>query len=224
MRVLIVDDHVLYREGLASLLVNYPDFSVVGEAGSVREAIDKAIDLKPDLVLMDISLPDGTGLDALRTIVSQRPETKVVMLTIHETDDLLLSAIRNGAAGYLLKNISSSKLVMSLHALERGETALSRTMVTRIVGEFQRIGKTRETDSGIMNLLTAREVEVLRMLGKGAMNEEIAARLYISKNTVKVHIHNILSKLNFQNRQEAAQFARRNLTGDAAIDPPVMGH
>ena len=224
MKVLIVDDHILYREGLVSMLASYPDFSVVGEAGSVREAIDRTIEMKPDLVLMDISLPDGTGLEALRAIVSHRPDTKVVMLTIHETEDLLLTAIRYGAVGYLVKSITMSKLILSLRALGRGETALSRTMISRVVDEFQRVTKTGVRDDKVLDLLTAREEEVLRMLGKGAMNQEIAKQLYISPNTVKVHIHNILKKMNFRNRKEAAQFARRNFLSDPAIEPPAFRH
>jgi DNA-binding NarL/FixJ family response regulator len=224
MKVMIVDDHILYREGLANMLDNYPDFSVIGEAGTVREAVEKALDLNPDLILMDISLPDGTGLEALKAIISQRPDTKVVMLTIHETEDLLLSAIRNGAVGYLVKSITMAKLVLSLRALERGETALSRTMTTRIVDEYQRVSKTGYRDDKALDLLTVREEEILKMLGKGAGNQEIARQLVISTNTVKVHIHNILKKMNFRNRKEAAQFARRYYLNDPYIEPPMYLH
>jgi DNA-binding NarL/FixJ family response regulator len=219
MNVLIVDDHVLYRECLAGMLGNYPEFSVIGEVGTVREAIDTTLDRNPDVVLMDISLPDGNGLEAMRAILSQRPDTKVVMLTIHETEDLLLSAIRNGAVGYLVKSIASSKLIMSLRALERGEAALSRTMISSIVGELQRTSMHTDTDQGLLRLLTARELEVLKLLGVGARNQEIANRLYISENTVKVHVHNVIKKMNFRNRKEAAQFSLRNGISDPMIDP-----
>jgi len=209
MNLLIVDDHILFREGLVSVLSSSPKLLVVGEAGSYHEAIEKAIRLKPDVVLMDISLPDGSGLEAMRAILSHRPETKVVILTVHETDDLLLEAIRNGAVGYLLKNIPASKLITTLSALEQGETALSRTMITRVVRAFQRQSEIGYPDKKGLNLLTARELEILKFLSSEVSNQEIANRLYISENTVKVHIHNILKKLEFRNRKELVQFARR---------------
>ncbi len=191
------------------MLSSYPDFSIVGEAGTVRGAIEKTLELNPDLVLLDISLPDGSGIDALREIIAQRPDTKIVMLTIHEEDDLLLSAIRFGAVGYLLKNIPILKLVKTLRGLANGEVALSRKMTTRIVEEYSRIGKTHESNDHCANILTTRELEVLQLLGNGATNQNIANRLVLSENTVKVHVHNILDKLNLRNRREAAEFARR---------------
>jgi len=210
LKVLIVDDHNLFREGLVSLLSSYPDISIVGEAGTVRGAIEKTLELDPDLVLLDISLPDGSGIDALRDILTQRPDIKVVMLTIHDTDELLLSAIRSGAAGYLLKDIPISKLVMSLRGLAQGEIALSRRMTTRIVEEFRRVGKTQELGNhNTTDVLTMRELEILQLLGTGATNQNIADRLVLSENTVKVHVHNILEKLNLRNRREAALYARR---------------
>jgi DNA-binding NarL/FixJ family response regulator len=131
------------------------------------------------------------------------------MLTIHEADDLLLSAIRNGAVGYLLKNIPIAKLVQTLHGLENGELAMSRRMTTRIVEEFSRTEKTHEFGNHSANKLTMRELEVLHLLGTGATNQNIADRLVLSENTIKVHVHNILEKLNLRNRREAAQYSRR---------------
>jgi two-component system nitrate/nitrite response regulator NarL len=209
MKILIVDDHVLFREGLVSLLVNQPDLTVVGEAGSVGEAITKTCDLKPDLVLIDLHLPDADGLEAIKIILSKRPETKVVVLTIYESEDLFISAIRNGAVGYLNKKMPLAKLLLSLRALNRGEAALSRTMASRLLTEFQRMGKTSQSDKSDLDILTPREMEVLELLGSNATNQEIADRLVIAENTVKVHVHNILEKLNFQNRYQAGKFARR---------------
>ena len=209
MRILIVDDHILFREGLVSMLSNYPDISVVGEAGTVSSAIEKTIELNPDLVLLDISLPDGSGIDALREILAHQPNTKIVMLTIHESDDLFLAAIRNSAVGYLLKNIPISKLLKTLRGLANGEAALSRKMTARIVEEYSRTGKTHEFGNHGEKMLTTRELEILQLLGTGATNHEIADRLVLSENTVKVHVHNILEKLNLRNRLEAAQYARR---------------
>jgi DNA-binding NarL/FixJ family response regulator len=209
VKILIVDDHNLFREGLVSLLSDFPDMFVVGEAGTVRGAVDKTVELNPDLVLLDISLPDGSGIDALRDILAHRPETKVVMLTIYEADDLLLSAIRNGAVGYLLKNIPISKLVKALRSLANGEVAISRRMTTRIVEEFSRIGKTHDFGNHNADMLTMREMEILQILSTGATNQNIADHLVLSENTVKVHVHNILEKLNLRNRREAALYARR---------------
>lgn len=208
MKILIVDDHVLFREGLVSMLSNYPDISVVGEAATVNGAIEKSTKLHPDVVLLDISLPDGSGIDALKEILACWPDTKIIMLTINESDDLLISAIRNGAVGYLLKNIPIAKLITILHAVENGEAALSRRMTARIVEEFTQIGKSRQVNGQNEQLLTVREAEILRLLGTGATNQVIADQLVISVNTVKVHVHNILEKLNLRNRREAEQFAQ----------------
>ena len=208
-KVLVVDDHNLFREGLASLLAKQDDFHVVGEAGSVRDAIEKSRLLNPDLILMDISLPDGTGLEATKAILDFKPEVKIVMLTIHEADDLLFIALRNGAIGYLLKNIPAKELLKSLRALERGEVALSRTLTGRIVKEFRRVGNAQVYSDQSLSDLTKREIEVLKFLGLGSTNGEIAQNLYISENTVKVHVHNILKKLKLRNRSEAYLLAQR---------------
>ena len=209
MKVFIVDDHVLFREGLASLLESQVDFHVVGEAGSAKSAIAKIPNQDPDLVLLDITLPDGDGLEVLHAILQNKPGTRVVMLTIHESDDVLFAALRAGARGYLLKGTPIKNLLASLRAIDRGEPALTRSMTGRLVEEFSRISA---LDEGSQDLspLTPRELEVLAELGKDASNSEIAERLVITENTVKVHIHNILKKLNLQNRGEAGRFFRRN--------------
>ena len=211
MRILLVDDHDLFLEGLVSLLRRQPEFKVVGEARSVREAITVAHDLKPDLVLMDFGLPDGTGADAAQAILADRPETNIVFLTMHEDDELLFEAIQSGAKGYLLKNVPVSKLLASLRGLERGEAALSRTMTRRLLDMLSRL-KMMRTPGWVdhPNGLTARELEVLRELAMGASNREIAESLCISQNTVKNHVHRILTKLNLNTRQEAASYARRH--------------
>ncbi len=209
MRILLVDDHALFREGLASLLSNQPDFTVVGEAGSGREAISKAFELGPDLVLMDISLPDINGMEAAKTILSRQPNTKIVMLTIHETDDLLLNAIAHGAKGYLLKNTSLNKILASLRALERGEAALSRTMISRVLDEFTRMASRRVPEPDGLENLTDRELEIIQLLAEKATNRQIAERLSITETTVKVHVHNIFDKLEIKNRREAARFYRQ---------------
>jgi DNA-binding NarL/FixJ family response regulator len=209
MKVLTVDDHILFREGLVSLLSDHPDFTVVGEAGTVREAVAMALELKPDLVLLDLNLPDGSGLDVIKSILSRRPETKIVILTVHETEDLLLAAIRDGAIGYIVKNTPVSELLLSLRALARGEAALSRTMTTRLVRSVHRLDKSINEDDPDLEELTPREIEVLQLLGARATNQEIADQLVIAENTAKVHVYNILKKLEFNSRQEAGKFARR---------------
>jgi DNA-binding NarL/FixJ family response regulator len=209
MRILVVDDQVLFREGIVGLLESQPDLSVVGEAGSVHEAIAKAIDLEPDLILMDIALPDGSGVEAVRMIHAHLPETIIVMLTIHESDELLLDAIQAGAKGFLLKNTPLVKLLASLHGIGRGEAAISRKMTFRVLDEFSRIGKLpAQTDPKLAHL-TLRELDVLAELAQKYTNREIAERLSISENTVKIHVHKILAKLNLSNRREAGKFARR---------------
>lgn len=222
MDILIVDDHVLFREGLRSVLSKQPDLHVVGEAGTVVEAIEKGLELKPDLILMDIGLPDGSGIDAMKAILPELSETKVVILTMYESDDLLFSAIRHGAKGYIYKNTPVNKLLASLRALSQGQAAFSRTMTSRILDEFARLSSIRKSSGEGINLLTSRELEILEQLGSGATNREIAESLYISENTVKIHVHNILDKLKLKNRQEAATFARRHGIGSSTPDvsPP----
>lgn len=209
IKVLIVDDHVLLRDGLIRLFEPQADFEVVGDVGTVRDAVTKTLELEPDLVLMDIWLPDGDGVEATQTILAKRPKTKVVMLTMHESDESLFAAIRSGAKGYLLKNTPAVKLVAALRALGRGEAALSREMTGRLMNEFVRIGKLQPLDSTGLDSLTTRELEVLQHLATGATNREIASQLFISENTVKHHVHSILKKLKMKNRREVADFTNR---------------
>ena len=217
MKILIVDDHFLYREGLASLISKQDGLSVVGEAGSVCEAIEKTLELNPDLVLMDIGLPDGSGVDAATTILAHKPRTLIVMLTGYEADELLFASIRNGAVGYLLKNSPASELIQSLKAIGRGEAALSRTMTLKVLEEFHRVGRLYEPVQTDLSILTERELQVLKLLGTGATNREIAARLMIAENTAKIYVHNILKKLKLRNRREAGEFARRH-----RVNPPII--
>lgn len=210
MKILIVDDHVLFREGLVSLLKAQPGINVVGEAGCVHEAIAMARELNPDLILMDFGLPDGTGLDATQAILADQPEINIVFLTVHEQDARLFAAIRSGAKGYLLKNVPVSRLLTYLRGVECGEAAISGAMASRILDEFARLGSARASGQAEVGELTSREIVILKELATGATNREIASRLFISENTVKNHVGNILTKLNLRNRREAASFAQRH--------------
>lgn len=222
MKVLLVDDHVLFREGLVSLLNSQPDFQVIGEAGAVQEAISMVRSLKPDLVLMDFGLPDGTGLDATKIILANYPEVKIVFLTVHEEDDRLFAAIRCGAKGYLLKNVPVVKLLAFLRRIEHGEVAISSAMASRILAEFARTEPTRGRERMETGELTIRELEVLRELALGASNREIAERLVIAENTVKNHVRNILAKLNLRNRREATRYARNQGLVQPSIERPAL--
>ncbi len=216
IKTLIVDDHALFREGLASLLAGQPDFTVIGEAACVQGAIAMAHDLRPDLVLMDFTLPDGTGLDATRAILGRHPDTKIVFLTVHEDDERLFAAIRSGAKGYMLKNVPVAKLLEHLRGLERNEAAILPAMTGRILEELARTRPGQQPDHSALTQLTSRELDVLRELTKGASNREIAERLFITENTVKNHVGNILNKLNLPNRREAARFACQYGLGDSS--------
>lgn len=218
IKVMIVDDHTMLREGLVSLLEPQPDFEVVGEAGTVDEAVEKAIALKPDLVLMDYGLPGGSGVDATRAILRELPETNIVFLTVHEADDDLFAALRSGAKGYLLKNIPVSKMIAALRGLARGEAPLSRQMTSRVVAEFTHGRPLSRERSGAAHALTKRELEVLMAMTTGATNREIADRLYVSVNTIKNHVHSILEKLELKDRRAAIRFAREQGLGDSKFN------
>jgi two-component system nitrate/nitrite response regulator NarL len=205
--VLVIDDHVLFRDGLISLFQSTTDFRVVDQAGTVSEGIEKAFHHRPDIILMDFSLPDGTGLDATRVILDEIPECKIVFLTVFETDENLLKAIRLGAKGYMLKNISSSSLLASLRALAKGEIAMSRKMMSRVV-EFSRAMPVPASDD-LLAKLSPRELDILAALQDGASNTQIARQLYLSENTVKHHIHSILEKLGVENRRQAGVVAKQ---------------
>jgi len=206
IRILVVDDHVLFREGLVSIIRSEPGIEVVGQAGSVHDAIELAASLKPEVVLMDFGLPDGTGAEAAQVILEKDPDCKIIFLTMSEEDEDLFSAIRSGAKGYLLKNMHPSKLVATVKSVCEGESALSRTMTLRLMEELAR---SKTIGSKGDPTLTQRELEVLRELAAGHSNSEIAANLVIAENTVKYHVHSILNKLGISDRREAADYARK---------------
>ena len=178
--------------------------------GTVQEAVTTVLTLRPDVVLMDFSLPDGTGADATRQIIQDYPACKVVFMTMSERDEDLIAAIRSGAVGYLMKNMSPAKLVTALRAVEKGESALSRSMTLRLMAELSRSREPEPAADPALGKLTRREKEVLVELAAGKSNQEIARQLFLSENTVKYHVHSLLDKLNLRDRTEAARFAREH--------------
>jgi DNA-binding NarL/FixJ family response regulator len=205
MRVLVADDHSLFRDGIVSLL-EAAGFDVVGQAGDGQAAVEAALRLRPDLVLLDIGLPKLNGLEALKRIRQAEPDLRVVMLTVSDEDADLFEAIRLGANGYMLKNLTAKEFLEMIEGLDRGEAAISRRTATRLMQGF---GGQRPTGSSDPSLLTRREVELLQLVAQGFSNKAIAAQLTVSENTVKYHIRNILQKLGVQNRTEAAAQAIR---------------
>jgi DNA-binding NarL/FixJ family response regulator len=206
IRLLLADDHHLFRKGLASLLEKESGFEVVAEAEDGAEAIRKAQAVKPDLVLMDIHMPGVNGLEATRQITRTVPATRVVILTVSEDDEHLFEAIKCGAHGYLSKKVEPEEFRQLLEGIFRGEAPLSRATAARILKEFAaRASKTPETRP--VDDLTEREKEVLQLLAAGLTNKEIGSRLDIAENTVKNHLKSILGKLHLQNRVQAAALA-----------------
>jgi DNA-binding NarL/FixJ family response regulator len=210
IRIVIVDDHVLFREGLATIIRQEADIDVVGLVGTVQEAVEIVSTLKPDIVLMDFSLPDGTGADATRKIIQEAPDCKVVFLTMSDREEDLLAAIRSGAVGYLMKNLTPAKLVASLRSVQRGESALSRSMTLQLMKELSRTRAPEPPQDPALGKLTPREIDILREIAAGKSNLEIAQTLYITENTVKYHAHSIFEKLNLHDRNEVARFAREH--------------
>ena len=202
MRILLVEDHILFQESLGRLLDAQPDMTVVGGAASVVDAVVKARQFKPDIILMDFTLPDGTGMEATQTILAEQPAIKIIFLTIHEEDEKIFDAIRHGALGYLPKNVSSSRLLSYLRGLERGEVALQPEVTARILKEFAHMPARDGLSAEARSRLTARQREILQELKTGASNRQIAARLVISEQTVKNHVSRILKKLNIKSRHE----------------------
>ena len=201
IRLLLVDDHALFREGLAGLFAYQPDFAVVGEAEDARGALALALQLRPDLVLMDIDMPGEDGVAATRQLKTALPATIVVMLTVYDDADKLLEAFKAGAQGYLVKNIRSAELLDQLRRLANGEVAISRRIAARLLEEFQGQEAAEPGEQ-----LTARELEVLQLVAARLLNKEIAQRLGISENTVKNHLKSILAKLHLTSRQQAAVY------------------
>ncbi|MDO8691862.1 MAG: response regulator transcription factor [Dehalococcoidia bacterium] len=207
--VLLVDDHALFRDGLVSLLSLQDDIEVVGVANDGLEALEKARELVPDLILMDVKMPRCNGLEATRLIKEEMPHIRIVMLTVSEDDQDLFQAVKNGAEGYLVKTLNAEELIDLLKGVFRGEAPLSRAMARKILHEFALQFRRSDAVHIPRGDLTRREVEVLQLVSEGAPDKQIAVHLCISQRTVKNHMHNILDKLHLQNRVQAATYALR---------------
>src|SRR4051794_18064729 len=210
MRVLLADDHPLFRDGLRSLL-EARGIDVVGEAINGRQAVDLSKRLRPDVVLMDLDMPELGGLEATRLISAAQPEVKVVVLTASEDDADLFEAIKSGAQGYLFKNLDSSEFFRMLDGVARGEPALTPGLARKLLGEFARPASPAQAPPSDAQVLTEREHEVLELLVQGiTTNRDLAERLIVSENTVKYHLRNILDKLHLQNRAQVVAYAMRH--------------
>ena len=209
LRVLLADDHALFREGLAGIIARQPDMEVVGEAGDGLEAIVKARELVPDLILMDVTMPGCDGIEATRRIKQELPAVTIVMLTVRDEEEKLFQAIKSGAQGYLLKDIHAREMLDLLKGAVRGEAAITPVLAGRMLEEFRRLGQlAHEIPEEESVVLTRREQEVLSLVAEKATDREIAEALSVSLSTVKSHIRNILAKLHVSSRREAARHAR----------------
>lgn len=207
LRVLVVDDHEVVRQGLVALLDRRSTFEVVAEAGTVAESLEQARIHQPDIVVMDVRLPDGSGVEACRAIRAELPSTRVVMLTSFPDDEAVLSAIVAGASGYLLKQIRARDLVAGLEAVGRGESLLDPAVTERVLDRIRRIAAGGGDE---LSVLTTQERKILTLVAEGKTNKQIAAEIFLSDKTVKNYVSSILSKLNLERRAQAAAYVARH--------------
>jgi DNA-binding NarL/FixJ family response regulator len=210
-RLLLADDHDLFREGLAGLIDAQPDLEVVGQACDGLEALTLAHDLHPDLIVMDINMPLCDGVEATRLIRAEWPEACILILTVHDEDEKLFEAIKAGANGYMLKNVGSADFLRGVRSILAGEAVLPPKLAARLVSEFARLASRAAPEAPLSDIhdLTPRERETLDLIAAGATDKEIAAQLTLSLHTVKSHVRSILTKLHAVNRRQAARLAGR---------------
>lgn len=210
IRVMICDDHALFRRGLIMVLEAEDDIEVVGEAEDGRDAVERVADMVPDVVLMDVRMPEVDGIEATRLIADSAPSAKIIMLTVSDEESDLYEAIKAGATGYLLKEISIEEVASAVRAVVSGQSLISPSMASKLLNEFTNLAKRADERTSVPTpRLTDRELEVLRLVAQGMSNREIAGELYISENTVKNHVRNILEKLHLHTRMEAVMYAVR---------------
>jgi DNA-binding NarL/FixJ family response regulator len=211
IRILVVDDHALFRRGVIQTLDQEPDMTVVGEAETAASAIERAAELLPDVVLLDVKLPDKSGLSVAGTLQRECPYSKIVILTAFEDEDAVLWAMKEGAHGYVLKGVSADDLVQVVRSIYRGETYVTPSMAGRLLAELTAPSADRSA-RGLIGELTDRERNILDLVAEGKTNKEIAADLFLSEKTVKHYMTNVLQKLQVRNRVEAALLAKREIS------------
>lgn len=209
IKVLVADDHTLFRQGLIRILQEFEQVQVVGEASNGQEALTRVAALRPDVVLMDLNMPVMSGSEATRRIFAQHPQVRVIMLTVSSREEDLFEAIKAGAQGYLLKNAQTAELVAAIQQVHAGEAIVAPPMAARLVEEFRQLAQRVPVrpDTALPASLSEREAEVLRLVAQGLANKEIAQRLGLSEHTVKSHLRNILDKLHLRSRAHAAAYA-----------------
>ena len=209
VKVLVVDDHTLFRRGITAVLANQDGLEVVGEAADGLEAIEKAREISPDVILMDLNMPRCSGLEAIQALQAEMPQINILVLTVSEMETDLFAAVKFGATGYLLKKVEPDELVSAILHIAQGEVIVSPLMATKLLTEFKDLsaGAKRESVEKADADLSPREGEVLQLVAQGATNKEIAESLFIAENTVKTHLKNIMEKLHLANRSQAAAYA-----------------
>jgi DNA-binding NarL/FixJ family response regulator len=211
IKILLVDDQPLFREGLRTLLSVHSDFEVVGEAGNGEEALRLVRSLQPSVVLMDLQMPVLNGVAATRRLHEEQPGCRVIVLTTFDDDEMVFDGLRAGAVGYLLKDAPSEKLAEAIRVAARGESFLQPSVAAKVVAEFARLSrKTVGTQASVIEPLSERELEILRLIARGASNREIAGTLFLAEGTVKNHVTNILGKLEVRDRTQAALKAKES--------------
>jgi DNA-binding NarL/FixJ family response regulator len=210
IRVLLVDDQALFREGLETLLSVHKDIQVVGQACNGQEAVEVAAQVRPDVVLMDVRMPVLDGVRATRLLKEALPQCRVIVLTTFDDDEYIFDALRTGASGYLLKDVASARLVEAIRATARGESILEPSVAAKVIAEFTRVSSLVPSAQmeQLVEPLSERELEILALIAKGASNKEIADQLFIAEGTVKNHVTHILGKLDVRDRTQAALKAR----------------
>jgi DNA-binding NarL/FixJ family response regulator len=210
IRVLLVDDQALFREGLETLLSVHDDIQVVGQASNGREAVEVATKVQPDVVLMDVRMPVLDGVRATRLLKQAQPKCRVIVLTTFDDDEYVFDALRSGAVGYLLKDVASARLIEAIRATARGESILEPSVAAKVIAEFTRVSSVVPAAQmeQLVEPLSGRELEILSLIARGDSNKEIASQLFIAEGTVKNHVTHILSKLGVRDRTHAALKAR----------------
>ncbi|MBX3144666.1 MAG: response regulator transcription factor [Trueperaceae bacterium] len=217
-RLLLCDDHAMFRQGLKSILETEPGFRVIGEAATGREAVRHALETQPDVILMDIQMPELDGVAATKAILSEWTDARVIILTMYRQDKYVFEAIKVGARGYMLKDADADDLISSIRAVAAGETLLDAEMAATILDEFHKLGQLDESEDHRLSGLTGREEDILRHLARGSSNQAIAASLGVSEKTVRNRLSEIFSKLRLNNRTQAALYALREGIATLADD------